>query len=47
MELKEREHLDGATEEFVTLTHPSLSLFEEGADVECDERPQHKITQFR
>ena len=41
-------HPEGAVEEFIALTHPSLSLFtgdEETLDV-TDERPQHKLTAF-
>lgn len=42
-------HPNGATEEFVSLTDPRLSLFtgDESAIYESDERPQNKLTHFR
>lgn len=42
-------HPEGALEEFIALTDPKLSLFtgEEEFIHEYDERPQHKITEFK
>lgn len=42
-------HPEGAAEEFIALTDPKLSLFtgEEEFVHEYDERPQHKITEFK
>ncbi|XP_043229878.1 DNA (cytosine-5)-methyltransferase 1-like isoform X1 [Amphibalanus amphitrite] len=41
-------HPDGAMDEYVALCDPRLALFtgEEEFVQECDERPQHKLTQF-
>lgn len=42
-------HPEGAEEEFIALTDSKLSLFtgDEEFIHECDERPQHKITEFK